>query len=248
MQTQAGAPFGEGEWFRKMIQFNIKNFFLNDSMFPLTILFLLMVLVFPFIIYHHRHNTGMSLQLWGAFSWCLLELYKPALAYLPGRYLVSTFFAMGLFSCVCIKGIYYANSKRTTRIIIVLILISIPVSLNIIQYYNSYLRRTYLIRSANEFVAAHCPQGCMVAGPWAPSVTWNTDAPSIPVWSNYFNDRNTMERFQPCIIVSEVDEEDSGNAWSAQGIKPAELSDTTYDFKIHNWHVRIYSLRQGRRQ
>jgi len=82
-------------------------------------------------------------------------------------------------------------------------------------------------------------------GPWAPSVSWKTKSPSIPVWIDYFNDKNTMEKFQPCIIVSEIDEEDSGNAWKLQGVNLSELAVKTTDFKIHNWHARVYVLKKS---
>ncbi len=242
MKAQASAPFGEGEWFWKMIHFNINSFFLNESMVPLTILFLLMVLMFPFILYRHRHNTELTLQLFGAFSWCILELYKPALSYLPGRYLVSTFFAMGLFSCICIRGIYLTISERNLWKSALIILVATILSANMIQYYKSYMRRTYIIKEANEFVAENSSPGCYVTGPWAPAVTWKSDVPSIPVWIDYFNYKNTLTQFKPCIIISETDEEDSGNAWTLQGVNLSEIADTTYDFKIHNWKVKIYVL------
>ena len=188
------------------------------------------------------------LQLLGAFSWCLLELYKPALAYLPGRYLVSTFFAMGLFICIGIKGIYLVLPQRNLNIVIIFILMVLPVSCNLIQYYEAYQRRSYLLRDANEFVAVFSTPGCYVAGPWAAAITWKSKSPSIPVWKDYFNDVNTMDRFHPCIIVSELDEEDSGNAWKSQGVNLSELSDTTYDFKIHGWHARIHILHKTKQE
>ena len=67
MKAQASKPFGEGEWFWKMIDFNIENYFLNDSMLPVTILFLVMLAVSPFIIYYNRKNTGSGAAIAGCF-------------------------------------------------------------------------------------------------------------------------------------------------------------------------------------
>ena len=243
IKSQTTVVFGEGEWFRKMIDFNIENFFMNSKTAPFTWLFLVCVLIFPYILYKFRSQEKRVFQFLAIFSWCLLELHKPALAYLPGRYLVSTFFSMGLFSALMLRSLYDLIPSNYIRVPLLVLAIGWPFYANIIAYRNSYQNRSYLLAEANSFVEKYHTPGCYIAGPWAPSVAWLTSSPAVPVWKDYFNYENTMINFKPCIIVSETGEEDSGNAWKSQNVDLAALSDTTSDFKIRDWHARIYILK-----
>lgn len=240
LNAQASVVFGQGEWFRKMIDHNIEHYFMNENVKPFTILFLLCVILFPFILYRFRHNKQVIYQLLAAFCWCLLELHKPAMAYLPGRYLVSTFFAMGLFSVLITLGLYKTIANKKYAVTVLSLLLAWPVFANINQYFNSYQSRKYVLAEANLFVEKYTAEGCPVAGAWGPSLTWNTRSLSVPVWKDYFNDKNTMDKFKPCIVVAELNEEDSGEAWKLQGVDLSTWSGASYDFSIRDWKVRIF--------
>ncbi len=240
LDAQTSVIFGQDEWFQKMIEYNIEHFFMNENIKPHTLLFLFCVLLFPFILYRFKENKQVIFQLLAAFSWCLLELHKPAMAYLPGRYLVSTFFAMGLFSILTLQALFNTIPIKKAAIPVLLVILSWPVYANINQYINSFNNRSYVLKEANEFVEKYNIDGCVVVGAWAPSLTWNCIAKSIPVWKDYFNDINTMEKFHPCIIIAEINEEDSGEAWKAQSFELVKWSGVTHDFAIRDWKVRIY--------
>ena len=55
-------------------------------------------------------------------------------------------------------------------------------------------------------------------GNWAPTFTWQSKSKSFPVINGLFNDVTPLEKYKPTIVVSEVDEDESGKAFSAAGI------------------------------
>jgi len=240
---QTGVVFGEGEWFMKMIDYNFRNFFFNDTASAFTWLFVASLLLSPYLLFTQRNDKGFMLRLLAALSWCLLELHKPALAYLPARYLVSTFFAMGLFSSLVIAGMLKKLPSISTKIVFIVVMLSWPLTANFSAYFSVHKNRSFVLSEMNDFIFRHHTKGCTIAGAWAPALSWRVASPAVPVWKNYFNDSQTMETLRPCIIVSEVNEEDSGGAWSSQGVNPDQLSKATEEFKIRNWHVKIYVLK-----
>jgi len=101
--------------------------------------------------------------------------------------------------------------------------------------------RTYVIFDAQNILSKEESwAGRTVVGAWAASLFWGSDVITKPVWANYFNDRNIIERFDPVAIVMEPDQEDSAHALARDGIVlPGQ---PFIRLRIKKWDVYIYDL------
>jgi hypothetical protein len=112
---------------------------------------------------------------------------------------------------------------------------------NSIHYSFLLGRRTYNIEAINNYFSSvlknsHQP----VMGPWAPTATWDCKARCIPVWKNFMNDKDIINRFHPQAILSEPNEDESNQAYSSQGINLNQLADSTREFELGRWNVIVY--------
>lgn len=116
--------------------------------------------------------------------------------------------------------------------------------LNSIHYCSMYSRRQYNIAFANAYFA-QCLAGKddLVLGPWAPSLTWSSQAISKPVWRDFMNDKDIFGQ-HPRVIISEPDEEESNQAYSTQGIDLTEHADSVRNIAIGRWKIDIYWMQQ----
>ena len=115
---------------------------------------------------------------------------------------------------------------------------------NSLQYSFLLQRRTYHIEAINQYLSATLKKRDQpVMGPWAPTATWDCKAKCIPVWKDFMNDKDLINRFHPQAILSEPDESESNQAYSSQGINLAQLADSTHSFQLGRWQVIVYWLR-----
>ncbi|HRZ76641.1 MAG TPA: hypothetical protein P5248_04690, partial [Bacteroidales bacterium] len=75
---------------------------------------------------------------------------------------------------------------------------------------------------------------------WAASACWGTHAVTKPVWNGYFNYEDPLGRFQPVLILSETDEEESDEAWRSQGIDLNAAADSVRVFPLWRYEVGMY--------
>ena len=128
--------------------------------------------------------------------------------------------------------------SKVLAYLIILVLLSI----NIFNYFSTLQSRDYKIRDTNRYLAKTIEPGDTALGAWAPSLTWDCKARAIPVWNNFLNFKDPIGNYNPRIIISEIDEQDSEQAYKSQGIHLDELSDSTKTIKIGQWEVCIYYL------
>ena len=64
----------------------------------------------------------------------------------------------------------------------------------------------------------------------------------MPVWEHYFNDKGFMN-MHPQAIITEYDERDAGYIFSKSGINLSTSSDSSHDFTIEEWVVRVNWLK-----
>ncbi|MEP7169718.1 MAG: hypothetical protein ABI855_10150 [Bacteroidota bacterium] len=175
--------------------------------------------------------------------WSIVELHKLPMEYLPVRYLVSMYFSMGLTISIVFAHVLSTECKivlKAGSIAAIVILISV----NIVDYYHAYKRRTYVISELNRYFANYDLKDKIIIGPSAPSLTWESGSISFPVWKNYLQTSKPFKTYNPFIVVSENDEEDSEKAYLSQGIDLAALADSIKEVKIADWKLNICWIKQ----
>lgn len=179
--------------------------------------------------------------------WLIFETHKLGMTYLPTRYLVSMFFAMGMiislvtFETLRSKSLTlpYAIGKLLAAIMILILSIQ-----NGKNYTDAFSRRTFAIHDINQYLASVDLGEGPVIGAWAPSLSWNSKALSYPVWKGYFNDKAIFEEIKPRLIVAEVDEEDSGQAFLSNGIDLDAHADSIRHFRVNHWDLKLVWVKQ----
>ena len=234
-----GFNFSGKNW--EYIRFNLDYHFLKGWLQWFVYLFLVF-LIFGFILLKYSISKRYPVLFFSSLVWFLLETHKLIMVYLPTRYQVSLLVSMGLLmSVVMVEVIQWPFSR--TRMIARILIISVIFTLTIINIYNyadTLKHRTYVIKDTNEYLARSLTQNDLVLGSWAPSLTWESKSKALPVWNHFLNYQDPVNKFRPRVIIAETDEQDSEQAWSSQGIKLQEISDSTKTVKIGHWNVRIY--------
>ncbi len=228
---------------KEYIYFNLGYHFLKGWMQVFIYVFLVF-LVFGFIMLKRSISARYPIFFFSSLAWFLLEMHKLTMVYLPTRYQVSLFVSMGLLISVVANELFAWPVARTRPMVraITISLIFILTSINIYNYYDTYRHRTFAIRETNKYLGKNLKKDDVVLGAWAPALTWDTKAKALPVWNNFLNYQAPVLKFHPKAIIAEIDEQDSEQAWSGQGINLREISDSTRTVKIGNWEVVIYWL------
>ena len=201
-------------------------------------------------IYIYRKNEDQNFRILFPISslWMVIELHKLSMIYLPSRYLVSYYFAAGLMCSVVLLRVISISGEKTSSLKF-LRLMGVGMAIlfiiaNSLQYTLLLQRKTYHIEAINQYFSATLKtRDQPVMGPWAPAATWDCKAKCIPVWKDFMNDKDLINRFHPQAIHSEPDESESNQAYSSQRINLLQLSDSTRTFQLGRWDVIVYWLK-----
>jgi hypothetical protein len=178
----------------------------------------------------------------GLSLWLLLEFHKLTMMYLPTRYLVSLIFCMAAINSLVVFEMFrllLLEKKHQRWIFLPILTFVIVLFFNLNNYQNAYERRTFDIRKINQYLAPYEFGDRPIIGAWAPSLTWKTEAKTYPVWGEYFNDKNILTEQKPVIIISELDESDSSQAYQSQNIQIDQHADSIRYFQIHNFKLKV---------
>jgi hypothetical protein len=108
-------------------------------------------------------------------------------------------------------------------------------------------RREFKIEAINRYFSAAIRNiDQPIVGPWAPSATWDCKARSIPVWRDYMNDKDLLNRLHPQAIITEPNQAESNEAYQSQGIDLGLISDSARPFRIGRWTVIVYWISEKR--
>ena len=218
-----------------------KNIFLEKKLQPVTILFYFSFPVGVLLLFRKTSTFYKKIFL-GLSLWLFLEFHKLTMMYLPTRYLVSLIFCMAAINSLVIFEIFRLLSlekKHQRWILIPSLLFAIVLFFNLNNYQNTYERRTFDIRKINQYLAQYEFGDRPIIGAWAPSLTWKTTAKTYPVWGEYFNDENILTKQKPAVIISELDESDSSQAYQSQNIQIDQHADSIRYFQIHNFKLKV---------
>lgn len=240
LKQQAGQPTYNGISYA-LIDRNTTRYFFNDEYRFLSYCFFGLLLFISWEYTKKTINNSLRYLLLFSFCWILIEFHKLPMVYLPMRYMVSFYFAIGLFiSGACI---HLLLKKQWLWKGIALAILAVLLIKNVQSYYQSYERRAYTLKNANAYLAAHDLANTKVIGPWSNALTWESKSISFPIWNDFLTTDNPIGSFEPRIIISEPEEEDSGNAYKNLGIDLAAISDSVREMTIAYWKVNIYWLK-----
>lgn len=233
--------------FQKLFD-NIKHihglFFESNEIVHFTYAFYLLFPLGIFLVLKSSSKTYKAIFL-GLSLWLLLETHKLGMTYLPSRYLISFIFPMiGICSLVLLEFGFLLWRKRKALILVPSLVGIILFIFNLQSYHDSLNRRTFAIQEINDYLSLYDLRGKKIIGPWAPSLTWQTQATSYPVWNGYFNHKDVLESQKPAIIISELDESDSNHVFSSNGIKIDDFADSIVYKKINHWNLKILWMKE----
>lgn len=226
------------------IHFNLDYHFLKGWVQWFVYIFLVL-LVAGFLILKKSKSKRYPVLFLTSLVWFILEMHKLMMVYLPTRYQVSLFAAMGLLMSVVLNELMLWPVSRTRFLvrIMAVALILIMTTINIFSYIDTLNHRTYAIRDTNEYLARTLKPDDVVLGAWAPTLTWASGSKALPVWNNFLNFQDPIAKFHPRAVIAETDEQDSEQAWKSQGIDLQALSDSSRTVKIGQWDVGIYWMK-----
>jgi len=227
------------------IRFNLHYHFLKGLAQWFVYVFIVLA-VFGFILLKDSRSKCYPVWFISSMTWFLLELHKLTMVYLPTRYQVSLFVSMGLVMSVVANEILSMPAGRRKSVFKTVTLAGLLflISINIYNYYDMHLNRTYVIRDTNEYLSKQLKKNDIVLGAWAPSLTWDSKVKALPVWNNFLNYKDPISAFKPKVVIAETDEQDSEQAWKGQGINLMEISDSARTVRIGQWDIKIYWIRQ----
>lgn len=187
-----------------------------------------------------------------SFIWILLELHKPFIIFLPSRYALSLFAAQALWMAITIYGIWTSSSSLKLPISTVLskVLVAVlllPLSFEIIQNQHTLWtqKETRSQQIIDDFASMNFKNEAVV-GVWATGLVWNKDAYVLPVWRDFMNDDNILEKRKPLLVITEEEERDSDGVFAKRGINLNVLADSTssYQYGPYNLHGFFLSVRK----
>lgn len=244
MADQAGGRFMSLQFLNEM-RIQAQDFLFS----PHTKFYSLFLIASSFLFIINWFNSkNLSYRLFSLLSlaWATVELHKFAMWYVPARYLSPLLFVWGIFACTQLawslkNAMDYGFFSKTVGIAALAIGL-IALGMNIRFVHILFSERSFAIHETNKKLNAISFGNRPVIGPWAPSLARETGARVIPVWSGYFNDTHILETLNPKVIISEVDEGDSGQAFQKAGIRLDEIADSSSQVQIGRFDLVIYYL------
>lgn len=218
------------------IQFNLQEFIMVDGMAPFVII--LAVVVIGFLAKRPFGSKNVVL-FFGLASWFLLELHHVLLVNPPTRYLLPLFVSALALIAFSISEIGTSNAQKRVMFFI-LILFG---GYNLFNYRSSYERRTHEIAAVQDYLSKHDLKSETLLGVWAATLGANTQARTIPIWSDFNFDKERIKNYHSNVIFSEPNEAESGDAFKALNIDLKADADSIQEFKIWRYQVGIYWMK-----
>ncbi len=221
---------------------NCTAYLFRKKMTLFALFFLISLIVFCNLIFN-RNRRGI-ISVWSIFSlfWFLLELHKLPMDYLPMRYMVSFYMAMGLFSSAVLVDLWFAGLFPRIRAFSFGLLVLVSM-VNVYVLARAYSERTYQLKSIQERIVLGLKQDDVVVGPWAPALTWGSKCRSFPVWSGFSSSDQIKRTGSPTVVMSEKGSLDSDFDWTdlLAGELEVVADSVTYS-NIADWRVGVFWL------
>jgi hypothetical protein len=241
MNAESSGRFGENlELMFRISKYNILNSFWIPELQPLIVSAGIALLLLPFL--RKKADAHLWVIALASLFWLLLELHKLPMRYLPNRYLLSTLMPLALLSASVIMMLWGRQELRRFLLIPILACLA---AWNLYYNYLAFERRSFELKDTNAYLQASLPDSAMVMGAWAPSLTWGTNAKTIPVWDSYAVDSNLLELYRPDLVISEFNQADSDSAWHRRGCDPALEADSVHAFRLWRMELNAFWMKKA---
>jgi hypothetical protein len=247
MADQTGDRYVTWPELMPLLDYYYHTIFLHADLKPFTYLFFLSVILGCLLLFFKGTSQHFKLLFALLLGWMVLELHKLPMSYLPSRYLVSTYIAMGSISALvcreCMYRVLEKNNWTKLFLLISLAACAFILFINIDHYKQTFHRRAFSMAAINDALKNIPLDNRPIVGPWAPGLSWGVNGYSFPVWYNYFNDKDLIKKYHPKVIVSELDEADSGSAFKNNGIHLDSLAQEIRYYKVARWEIKVVILK-----
>ena len=223
----------------QLIKDNVDRLLLSERYLIFTLLFLLSTAYFIFGLFKKLFSPEKIYLITVSLCWFCLETHKLCMGYLPMRYMISLYVSMGLFISV-VLGYEMVRQKMFAIVLFVGSLALVGQNFYYLKVSRSI--RTYSVKRMNEFFEASAKKGDVVIGPWAPAFTWNAKVVSYPIWLDFLGGRDIMKHYKPDFIVSEPNEEDSGEAYKKNNIYFDQVGELVHTDHVALWDLVVYKI------
>ena len=229
MAEQTGGIFEVWERINLTIDFNFNYYIWDATNIPLLIFFGVALLLWIASAFGGAFRIKNHLIILFGFIWTLAELHKLGMLYLPQRYLLGLYVAAGFFSAAVL---YQFIEKGKIAKIAVLSVTIIVLLFNGWYNLDAYNRRSWQLQVGNSYLQNFDWKDRVVAGAWAPSITWGTAAHTIPVWAGITDPELLQESNLPAMIVMEHDQADSELFYDQNN----------FDLQAHTDSVKVFNV------
>jgi hypothetical protein len=184
-----------------------------------------------------------------ALLWFVLELHKIPMRYLPMRYLLSMLMTTGLLCSAVIYGyasLLFEQVKWYFKYVPIALLGTLSlffVYKNQTLLWQTYAERKYAVAEANAYIKSIYTGKGPIIGNWAPALTWGIPVHTYPVSVGFLNHSKILTTLKPEIIISEPEQQDTGNAFAIDGVDFNQSALSVKSFKIGEWTVNIYKMK-----
>jgi hypothetical protein len=236
MAEQTGGIFEVWERINLTIHFNYNYYILDAPNIPLLIFFGAALLLWIASAFGGAFRIKNHLIILFGFIWTLAELHKMGMLYLPQRYLLDLYVAAGFFAA----AVLYQFIEKG-KVIKIAMLSAVIIVLLFNSWYNveAYNRRSWQLQAANDYLQNFDWKDRVVAGAWAPSVTWGTAAQTMPVWAGITDAKLLQESNLPAMIVMEFDQADSELFYDQNNFDLEAHTDSMKVFNVWKYHLEL---------
>ena len=248
MLNQTSGRFDLGKYFWPIIGENLTRYFSTQYVKPLWICFIPSLCISIFVWIKAKNKFFNRLFLF-QLLWFAVELHKISIHHVPSRYLLSAYVVMLSVIATALYGLYLvwkSNSGILYRWMYALSLggILFLTGTHLYNYSVAYNRRTFHVRDLNNYMEKYAKDKKVALGPWASTITWNTNIKTLPVWKDFLNYKDIKNTFHPDIVVTEPGEADSDGAFCADNFDIVNEADSVKMTWIGKWPVHIYWMKK----
>ena len=228
----------------KLILLDAWSIFLErfwNCIFTINLFFFLLVIISTILIFTIKRIKFTHFPLL-VFSlvWILYECTRMPMHYLPYRYLLGFMFAIGvILSTLFTEWTFHFGKLRY----IFFGIAAVIGMLNMKNNFEAYTRRTFQLEKINDYLANYDLKNKTVIGAWASSVCWKNKAITKPVWLDYYNWIDPVNKNNAAVVVTETDESDSNEAYKKAGIDLNKISDSSRTFDVWRYQLALYWIK-----
>ena len=221
---------------------NVRYVFMSKKLFVFTGFFILAIFAAVYQLVKKQLPKEYLRLLCVSSSWFLGELHKLGMDYLPERYLMSTYVAMGFFIAI-IMGYYLSQKKLIPKVVTLTGLVALFL-LNSYNYKQAFFSRSYTVQKMNDYFKTITRAGDVAIGSWACTFSWDSKCSSYPIWTKFLGKRDIMNYYHPDFIVCEDTQEDSDLAYKINNVNLNEVGDLLLSDKVVLWNIEIYKVKK----